>query len=152
MTNKEIKMTVSEIFTLMRKGQKSEGVTLLYNNHYNRMFGVAFSMVKNEDISNDIIHNVVYKLLKIEESKLPTSNEFAWLYTVVKNEALMFLRNERPVLSLDDVAAPLTDDISIREFVDMDEFYSMIKREHRKLLLKCTLGRAQTLIQQKEQE
>ena len=123
--NKQI--TVTEIFNLLRSGNQHDGVDFLYRYHYNKMYGVAFSIVKKEDISQDIVHNVIYKLMLLEPNKFPTTSELTWLYTVVKNESLMFLRNNNPVISLDDVVVPIVEDRDIHDFVDMDSYYSMIK-------------------------
>ena len=124
--NKQI--TVTEIFDLLRSGNKRDGVDFLYRYHYNKMYGVAFSIVRKEDVSQDIVHNVVYKLLLLDVSKFPSSNELTWLYTVVKNEALMFLRNNStPLISLDDIQEPISEDRDIHDFVDMESYYSMIK-------------------------
>lgn len=123
--NKQI--TVTEIFDLLRSGNQHDGVDFLYRYHYNKMYGVAFSIVKKEDISQDIVHNVIYKLMLLEPNKFPTTSELTWLYTVVKNESLMFLRNNHPVISLDDVVVPIVEDRDIHDFVDMDSYYSMIK-------------------------
>ena len=121
-------ITVTEIFDLLRSGKQHDGVELLYKHHYNKMYGVAFSIVKNEDVSQDIVHNVVYKLMLLETSKFPSSNELTWLYKVVKNEALMFLRsNSISLISLEDVKEPISEDRDIHDFVDMDMYYSMIK-------------------------
>lgn len=126
--SKNVQITVNDIFELLRSGKQHEGVDLLYKYHYNKMYGVAFSIVKKEDISQDIVHNVIYKLMLLETSKFPTSSELTWLYTVVKNETLMFLRNNNPIISLDDVAIePIVEDRDIHDFVDMDSYYSMIK-------------------------
>ena len=124
--NKQI--TVTEIFDLLRGGNQRDGVDFLYRYHYNKMYGVAFSIVRKEDVSQDIVHNVVYKLLLLDVSKFPSSNELTWLYTVVKNEALMFLRNNStPLISLDDIQEPISEDRDIHDFVDMESYYSMIK-------------------------
>ena len=121
-------ITVTEIFDLLRSGQQHDGVELLYKHHYNKMYGVAFSIVKKEDVSQDIIHNVIYKLMLLETSKFPSSNELTWLYKVVKNEALMFLRsNSTPLISLDDIQEPISEDVDIHDFIDMDVYYSMVK-------------------------
>lgn len=121
-------ITVTEIFDLLRSGQQHDGVELLYKNHYNKMYGVAFSIVKKEDVSQDIVHNVIYKLMLLETSKFPASNELTWLYKVVKNEALMFLRSNRtPLISLEDVKEPISEDRDIHDFVDMESYYSMVK-------------------------
>ena len=60
----------------------------------------------------------------LETSKFPSSNELTWLYKVVKNEALMFLRSNRtPLISLEDVKEPISEDIDIHDFVDMDMYF-----------------------------
>ncbi len=119
--------SIHEIFELLRNGKQRDGVELLYKHHYNKMYGVAFSIVKKEDVSQDIVHNVIYKLMALETNKFPASSELTWLYEVVKNESLMFLRNNRPVISLDAVVVPIVENRDIREFVEMDHYYSMIK-------------------------
>ena len=125
---KQNKITLTEIFDLLRSGKQHDGVELLYKHHYNKMYGVAFSIAKKEDVSQDIVHNIVYKLMLLETSKFPISNELTWLYTVVKNETLMFLRsNKNLLISLDDVQEPISEDRDIHDFVDMDMYYSMIK-------------------------
>lgn len=123
---KGTEITIKEIFEYLRKGNVREGVELLYRNHYNKMYGVAFSIVKKEDISQDIVHNVIRKLLKME-SGFPVANELTWLYTVVKNESLMFLRNKIPAVCLDEATLPIIEDKDIRDYVDMDAYYSMIE-------------------------
>lgn len=121
-------VTVSEIFGLLRNGHQREGVDLLYQNCYNKMYGIAFSIVKREDASQDIVHNVVCRLLSLETKKFPSSNELTWLYTVVKNETFMFLRKQKPNVSLEGAAVePIVENKDIRDFVDMDAFFSMIK-------------------------
>ena len=140
--NKQI--TVTEIFDLLRSGNQRDGVDFLYRYHYNKMYGVAFSIVRKEDVSQDIVHNVVYKLLLLDVSKFPSSNELTWLYTVVKNEALMFLRsNSTPLISLDDIQEPISEDRDIHDFVDMESYYSMIKGlndEQRQIVTLKVLG------------
>lgn len=141
---KKTQITIHEIFDLLRSGQHREGVELLYKNYYNRMYGVAFSIVKKEDVSQNIVHNVIYKLLSLETSKFPTSSESTWLYTVVKNETFMFLRKNKPVISLENAAAEsIVEDGDIHDFVDMDSYYSMIKglnEEQRQIVTLKVLG------------
>lgn len=142
--SKNTNISINEIFDLLRNGRQHDGVELLYKYHYNKMFGVAFSIVKKEDISQDIVHNVIYKLMLLDTSKFPSSSELTWLYTVVKNEALMFLRNNKPIISLDDVTIePIVEDRDIHDFVDMDTYYSMIKGlndEQRQIVTLKVLG------------
>lgn len=126
--SKNAHITINKIFELMRKGKTRDGVDLLYNYHYNKMYGIAFSIIKKEDISQDVVHNVVYRLMLLEPNKFPVSNELTWLYTVIKNESLMFLRNNKPNISLDNIVVEsIVENKDIHDFVDMDTYYSMIK-------------------------
>lgn len=119
---------ITEPFELIRNGQQYEGVALLYEYHYNKMYGIAFSITKKEDVSEDVVHNVIQKLLLLEKNKFPLASELTWLYTVVKNESLMFLRNKKRSISLDALTTePAFEDKNIHDFVDMDTYYSMIK-------------------------
>ena len=112
---KSNELLVHEIFILIREGNR-DGVEMLYKHHYNKMYGVAFSILKNEQASQDVVHNVIYKLMKIEPKRLPLSSELSWLYTVTKNEALQALRSEKPTASIDEIVL-VSEDISINNFL-----------------------------------
>ena len=90
-------MSLKEIFAIMRKNRRV-GVELIYNSYYNKMYGIAFSIVKNETITEDIVHNVCYKFLTMKEDLFPNSHEATWLYSVIKNESLMILRKGKMYL------------------------------------------------------
>ena len=122
---KSNELLIHEIFMLIREGNR-DGVEMLYKHHYNKMYGVAFSILKNEQASQAVVHNVIYKLMKIEPKRLPLSSELSWLYTVTKNEALQALRSEKATASIDEIVL-VSEDISINNFVDMEAYYSMIK-------------------------
>lgn len=114
-------------FDLLREGKTREGVALIYERHYSKIYGAAFLIVKEESTCQDIVHNVIYKLLMMEKEKFPTARELTWLYTVTKNEALSFLRKETGKISVESIPAPLVEDKNINDFVNMDGYYSMIK-------------------------
>lgn len=65
--SKNAPVTVSDIFELLRTGNQREGVDLLYKYHYNKMYAIAFSIVKKEDLSQDIVHNVVALITSYKE-------------------------------------------------------------------------------------
>lgn len=132
--SKNTSITISDIFELLKNGKQCEGVDLLYKRYYRKMYGIAFSIVKKEDVSEDIVHNVICKLLLLNPSKLPTSSELTWLYTVVKNESLIFLRNDKHMISFDAVGIePIVEDKDIHDFIDMDSYYSMIMASTQRL-------------------
>lgn len=136
---------VNEIFDLLRRGDVKSGVRLLYEKHYDKMYGIAFSVTKKEDSSRDVVQNVACKLLKT--TAFPEKGELSWLYTVVKNEALTFLRENKPATYLEQGEwqenSIFSTEKDINEFVNMDEFYSMIKglnEERRQIVTLKVLG------------
>lgn len=128
MTKKD--QTISKAFSLLRDGKASEGAELLYLNCYAQMYGIAFSILKNEDKSRDAVHNVISKLLSLKADRLPVANESGWLYVVVKNEAVDLIKSESRLLSLDESFAfdIEHEDDEIKSLVDMDAYEKMISR------------------------
>jgi len=118
--------TLNEIFALLRQNDKT-GLEMFYNLYYNKVFGIAFSVVKNETAAEDVVHNVIYKFMTMDSKLFPTGNEDTWLFCVVKNESLSLLRKERNNVSIDKIAEIGLEDKNINDYVDMEEFMSIIK-------------------------
>lgn len=127
MVRGDAEKSLDKIMCMLRAGQLKSGVELLYNHHYNKIYGIAFSIVKNEVASEDIVHCVAVKLLQLDKEKFPIKFESAWLYSVVKNEALMYLRKNKREVRIDSIVPASLHDKSIDDFVNMDCYYSMIK-------------------------
>lgn len=116
---------MNRVFELLRQGDKS-GLEFLYDVHYNKMYGIAFSISKNRMMSEDAAHNVMYKFMSLDAIQFPTDHEFSWLYTVVKNETLMLMRKQKDSVSFESISELGVQDKSIEEFVDLEKFYSII--------------------------
>ena len=97
MDAKNIKKIISMI-----RDKAPQGFEMLYNDYFRFMFGIAYSVLKNENDCYDVIQNVMLRLYALDEALFPMDYEFKWLQTVVKNEALMYLRREK-------VSSPLED-------------------------------------------
>ena len=87
------RIRIETIFDLL-KNKDPHGFELLCTYHYRLMYGIAYSVTGNEELSKDAIQNVLVRLWELSESKYPCKNELTWLYKVTKNEALMLLRKE----------------------------------------------------------
>src|SRR5699024_7125037 len=60
--------------------------------YYDRLYQFAFSIVKNREDVEEIIHDVFLKIWRLREN-LPESDKFtAYLYRAVKNTALNYLK------------------------------------------------------------
>lgn len=126
----ENKKTIDFAFSLLRDGKTKEGVELLYKDHYARMYSIAFSVLKNEHDSRDVVHNVIAKLLSTAPHTFPNANESSWLYVVVKNAAVDMIKSNKTFVSLDD--PPIIDlgreDEEIQSMIDFDEYQKMISK------------------------
>lgn len=109
----------------MRQGDK-QGLELLYDAHYNKMYGIAFTVSKNRMTSEDAVHNVVCKFMSLDSTQFPTEHESSWLYTVVKNETLMLMRKQKDSVTFESISELGVQDKSIEEFVDLEDFYNII--------------------------
>lgn len=121
MKNEDLKVTFESI-----KEKRKESFQELFDEHFRTIYGIAFTVSKNEEISHDAVQNVMLKLFTLPEDKFPTQNELSWLYTVTKNETLSLLRREKRVENIEELELPATK-TAIDDFVDMQSYYSIIK-------------------------
>jgi|GEM_PF-1282017 len=120
-----MRIKLNTIFELLRNCD-NYGFELLYENYFRLMYGVAFSISKNDETSKDAIQNTMFNLYKLDCNKFPTNSELSWLYKVVKNETLQLLRKEKEKISIDDIAElpDLNNDINL--IVDMDSYEQLV--------------------------
>lgn len=109
------------------KTKDSTAFDLFYKEYFRLIYGIAFSIAKNEATSYDVVQNIMVKLFVLDSDKFPQKNELSWLYTVIKNEALQVLRKEKESINIDDIDNISIQQSNIDDFVDMDNYYSMIK-------------------------
>lgn len=114
-----------EMMNLIRKGDL-EGVTTLYNLYYNKLYAIAFTITKNHHTSEDIVQNVVFKLLKVEKNLIPNENELAWLYKVVKNCAIDEVRRSSKLYYAEEMELLLSKK-EIADYVNLNEFNDMLE-------------------------
>ena len=114
-------------FSLMREGRTNDGVELLYKKCYAQMYGMAFSILKDKNDSHDVVHNVVVKLLSLRNENLPHTNELGWLYSVVKNESLDFLKSKTRIVLDDELLSDFKyEDEAISSMINNDVYHRMI--------------------------
>ena len=118
------------IFQKMRNGDES-GIELLYKNYYSMIYGIAYSILKNKENSEDIVHNVFTKLMKMDKNLLPSKGESSWLYIVTKNEVMQFLRGQKVNVDIDDMYTIEAENNEIEDFIDMtSDFENMYYESH----------------------
>lgn len=80
------KINKEELHRIFRgiKNNNELEFTKLYNKCKSLVYGVAFSILKNKEDSEELVQIVFMKIFKLEKEKLPKENEASWLYTLTK--------------------------------------------------------------------
>ena len=81
---------LNELFIELKDNNKI-AFEKLYTKYNKLVYGVAFSILKNKEDSEDVVQIVFSKLYKIDKNKLPSNKEASWLYTLTKNETISFV-------------------------------------------------------------
>lgn len=119
--NKSKNEKLHEIFQKIILGDET-AIEGLYKNYKNLVMNIAFSIVKNRDLSEEIAQNVFTKIIKLEKSKLPTSNEMSWIYTVTKNQTIEYIRKQHNEIDIEDIYDIPNLKNEIDEIIDIDKF------------------------------
>ena len=82
-----------------RMSQKHKYVEELFNRYAHLIFGVAMKYLKNEDDAKDAAM-LIFEALPDKIAKHEITNFKNWLYSVVKNQCLMMLRQSSRQLKL----------------------------------------------------
>ena len=98
---------------------------MLYQNYFRFMFSIAYSVLNSEEDSYDVVQSVMMRLYQLDPVLFPCGHELSWLRTVVKNEALMYLRREKATVPLEEAEGFPVLDQRIENFVDMDAFHRL---------------------------
>ena len=115
------------IFQDLQHGDSNK-LNNLYNEYNKLIYGIAFSILKNKEDSDDIVQIVFLKLFRIDKSKLPTNNEASWLYSLTKNETLNYLKKKKHELNLDEIYYISKEDEDLNKIIDNDSYNSLITK------------------------
>ncbi len=122
---------IKVIFKELIKGNK-KAVEDLYRKYYKMIYGVVFSILKNKEDSEDIVQIVFSKLYEIDKDKLPKNKEATWLYTVTKNETLMFLRKKKHHYDIETIYNIENDNNEIDKIIDKESYNQLISKLNNK--------------------
>lgn len=123
MDDKELK----ELFNGLREKNKDAFETL-YLKYNNLVYGIAFSILKNNEYSEDIVQNVFMKIYEMEKSKLPTCMESSWLYTLTKNETISYIRNKKCNVSLEEIYEIEDKNDDIEKIISKEAYNKIISK------------------------
>lgn len=116
---------LNELFIELKDNNKI-AFEKLYTKYNKLVYGVAFSILKNKEDSEDVVQIVFSKLYKIDKNKLPSNKEASWLYTLTKNETISFLRKKNNDINLESIYEIEDKDNEINNIIEQVEFNRLI--------------------------
>ena len=106
---------------------KEKNFEMFYKECKDYAFKIAFGIIKNKEDSEDIVQNLFLKIYKLPKEKLPTKNEASWLYSVVKNETLNYIKQKRKDINIDDLQI-YKDDEGISNLINEASYKELMKK------------------------
>ena len=106
---------------------KEQNFEIFYKECKDYAFKIAFGIIKNKEDSEDIVQNLFLKIYKLPKEKLPTKNEASWLYSVVKNETLNYIKSKRKDINIDDLQI-YKDDEGISNLINEASYKELMKK------------------------
>lgn len=110
------------------KNNNQAAYNQLYEKYYSLVYGIAFSVMKNKEDSEDIVNEVFTKIYKIDKEKLPVSGESSWLFTVTRNECFSTLRKAKQNISIDEIYEVPSNSKELEEIIDTDYYNKIISK------------------------
>lgn len=96
---------------------------------YNKLvYGIAFSILKNKEDSEDIVQIVFSKLYSLNKENFPSKSEASWIYSLTKNETISFLRKQSNNINFDNIYEIQDYNNEINNVIDKIEFNSLIDK------------------------
>lgn len=118
---------LEKIFLDMKQN-KMQGIEELYSKYKKVVYGIAFTISKNKEDSEDIMQMIFAKIYEMEKSKLPTSNYASWLYSTTKNETINFLKKKKNDIPIDKIYEISDDNNELNKVIDSIEFNRLISK------------------------
>ena len=121
---------ITDIFKEIKKDNK--GLADLYRIYHKKVYGIAFSIVKNKEDAEDIMQIVFAKIQELDKTKLPSNKEMTWLYTLTKNETFNYLKKKKGEVSLETIYEIENKNNEIDKKIDSIEFNRLISKLDKK--------------------
>lgn len=140
MTKDEIK--INDIAFLVSEGNQRAFDTF-YNYYYQDAFHIAYYFVKDMDLCQDIIIESFFSIWKSRHSLKEIKCLDSYLYTIVKNQSLLFLAKEckRKVqtvsLSNIDMSMEVSDNNSADDHLKTEDLQMIINKIINSLPIRC---------------
>ena len=95
-------LTESRILELARQDCRNEAIAALLPLYRRRVFGLAYSYLRNRDTAEDVTQDVFIKIWRALPSYDGRASLSTWIYAITRNASLSALRTLRLHASLSD--------------------------------------------------
>jgi RNA polymerase sigma-70 factor (ECF subfamily) len=95
-------LTDASLMELVRAGRRDEAIALLLPAFRRRVFGLAYSFLRDRDVAEDVTQEVFIKVWRALPGFDGRASLSTWIYTIARNASLSALRARRPQSSLSD--------------------------------------------------
>ncbi|MFI3176710.1 MAG: sigma-70 family RNA polymerase sigma factor [Eubacteriales bacterium] len=117
---------IVEVMVLFRRSDTTRAIELLQEQHGRFLYATAYGVCHNEEDSKDIIQNVLIKLAGLPIARFPTTGESSWLYTLIRHEAIDYIKYHKHHTDLSAASRVAISDCNMDELFDLDTYETMI--------------------------
>jgi RNA polymerase sigma factor (sigma-70 family) len=101
-------LTDQELLRHFYSDHRNEWLGFLLERYTMLLYGVCMKYLKNPEEARDAVQQIFLKAIT-ELHKYEVTYFSSWLYMIAKNHCLMLLRNQRRVISVDQVAEAVSE-------------------------------------------
>ena len=95
-------LTDGGLMELVRAGRRDEAIALILQEFRRKVFGLAFSFLRNREAAEDVAQDVFIKVWRALPGFDGRASLSTWIYTITRNASLSALRARRLQSSLSD--------------------------------------------------
>jgi RNA polymerase sigma-70 factor, ECF subfamily len=95
-------LTDARLMELVRADRRDEAFSLLLPAFRRKVFGLAYSFLRNREAAEDVTQDVLIKVWRALPRFDGRASISTWIYTIARNTSLSALRARRPQASLSD--------------------------------------------------
>jgi RNA polymerase sigma-70 factor, ECF subfamily len=95
-------LTDTSLMELVRAERRDEAIALLLPAFRRRVFGLAYSFLRDREAAEDVTQEVFIKVWRALPGFDARASMSTWIYTIARNASLSALRARRPQSSLSD--------------------------------------------------
>ena len=119
---------LNKTFIDLKSKNNSHSFEELYKLANKIVYGVAFSILKNKEDSEDVVQSVFSKILALDKEKLPTIKCASWLYEVTKNESILIYRKKKDTVEIEQIYDIEDKDNEINKVIDKIQYNRLISK------------------------